>query len=263
MSRQKMIVSGFLAVSVALVLLAGTAPAGIIIDHVGTTDPVTEGWNHLPSGTTTEGASGDGQAWAMTTTKKNGYYIISGSTDWAAYEAALNDPTGWTFTSTVKLQLAADVNDCQSARMWDPTHGDLWALHLVDGSGTKAAGMWALHTTGAVQIHAMDPTAGYNTYQMVYDPAGDSGSGLLTYYLNGGSVGTLTRGQAEDAPGGPGGDYMGFADWESAAGTSSSHDWKLVQFETGQHPVPEPTTLVLLVTGIVGLLAYAWRKRRS
>jgi hypothetical protein len=27
-------------------------------------------------------------------------------------------------------------------------------------------------------------------------------------------------------------------------------------------PVPEPTTAILLCTGVIGLLAYAWRKRK-
>ena len=35
-----------------------------------------------------------------------------------------------------------------------------------------------------------------------------------------------------------------------------------VQFETAPAPIPEPSTLILLGYGLVGLLAYAWRKRR-
>jgi hypothetical protein len=74
------------------------------------------------------------------------------------------------------------------------------------------------------------------------------------------------------------------ADWSLASGTGSWADsWKNVKFwnfwttagtgspvdngidtisvgPAGQ--VPEPTTISLLVTGLLGLLAYAWRKRK-
>jgi len=35
-----------------------------------------------------------------------------------------------------------------------------------------------------------------------------------------------------------------------------------VSFETAGEPIPEPGTLVLLAAGLVGLLCYAWRKRK-
>jgi hypothetical protein len=43
-------------------------------------------------------------------------------------------------------------------------------------------------------------------------------------------------------------------------GSDRFYDNVLVRVDP--NPVPEPSTMVLLVTGLVGLLAYAWRKRK-
>ena len=48
-----------------------------------------------------------------------------------------------------------------------------------------------------------------------------------------------------------------------SAGSAHSEVWDRVVIAEGAYPVvPEPSTVVLLTTGLIGLLAYAWRKRR-
>ena len=46
--------------------------------------------------------------------------------------------------------------------------------------------------------------------------------------------------------------------WHSGGGTYSGIDKVYLDYT----PVPEPGTLVLLATGLLGLLCYAWRKRK-
>jgi hypothetical protein len=45
-------------------------------------------------------------------------------------------------------------------------------------------------------------------------------------------------------------------------GTGSGNGGFRMVALTGPAPIPEPGTLVLIATGLIGLLAYAWRKRK-
>jgi hypothetical protein len=45
-------------------------------------------------------------------------------------------------------------------------------------------------------------------------------------------------------------------------GAGSSMSFDVISINQAPPPVPEPSTIVLLATGLLGLLAYAWRKRK-
>lgn len=64
--------------------------------------------------------------------------------------------------------------------------------------------------------------------------------------VSSGAISNLSRG-------GPG-NIEGFGFWSGVTGTTFYLD--------GYGAVPEPGTLVLLITGLTGLVCYAWRKRR-
>ena len=56
-------------------------------------------------------------------------------------------------------------------------------------------------------------------------------------------------------------DYVQFAGQPSGY-ESNTGQIEYIRIQSGAYaPVPEPTALVMLVTGVIGLLAYAWRKR--
>jgi hypothetical protein len=94
----------------------------------------------------------------------------------------------------------------------------------------------------------------------------------VTVYINGVSQGTMTHpycqlsqlngiGVLGRSPFG-GGDLTGSTDEFRIYNTALSASAVLADYNAGPAPVPEPGTCVLLLTGLIGLLCYAWKKRR-
>ena len=84
-------------------------------------------------------------------------------------------------------------------------------------------------------------------------------STTVTAYLDGNQVGTFTTHADRDTV-----QYLGFTDitFDKIVLSSVSIDNCMFIDDLQVSTIPEPGTLVLLVVGLLGLLAYAWRKRR-
>ena len=88
----------------------------------------------------------------------------------------------------------------------------------------------------------------------MYDPNGDSGNGIVEYYIDGGLVGSNTRAEVEDETI----NHFGFG--KASSPVSDGH-YSWARFETGRNIVPEPSTIAML-GGLVCLSLLMWRRWR-
>lgn len=88
--------------------------------------------------------------------------------------------------------------------------------------------------------------------QMWVNPTGEETASIVSSQVTttGGGVGWA-------APG-----YVTIRNWAMPAGNGLMDDVKVGSSWGDVAPVPEPCTAMLLATGLIGLLAYAWRKRK-
>lgn len=255
-----------ITIGLAVALVGSVAPAvhaEIIVDHVGTNNPTTESpaWSlYTALGDPVVGAGNDELAhWSIecplvpsagTGRGVSAYYKFS----LADYFA---DPgtDGWTTTAVAKVITATAGNATFS--LVDET--DWWGLQLVGGPGVTGTGVYTfLGSWTSTLLSSVDPTIAYHAYQIVLDPVGAGPTDdRVTYYMDGNVLGTYSR---ADTPDHNTKDVL-FGDGSTTDGASESH-WASCRFETGQHVIPEPSTLVLLAMGGLGLLAWRLRRRR-
>lgn len=200
--------------------------------HRGGADPLTEAG-----------------AWTLDTNTSTGERTlvtgVSGRPHWqvsvnagrrANYQHTLSpsqwsDPAGWTLTARVRAISALDMfQSCLEVN----DDRDLWLLSLVTSGGTLSPGLWTTNASPQVhqQLATFDPSAGYHTIQMVYDPAADDGNGAVSFYLDGDVVGTQTRAESLSRS-------FKRVVWgdNNSGGLASDARYAFVQFETGQRPL--------------------------
>ena len=177
----------------------------------------------------------------------------------------MTDPSGWTLTYRAKV-INADRN-FESYWALVGNGGFAWIITLVGGptAGPTPTGMryftladsGGFPTTAAVLPGSTDPSLAYHTYQMVYDP----GAASVSFYIDG-VFSTSQTGPGTVFGGGIGASRIEFGDGQGTGAPGGTETrFSLVQFEIGQHVVPEPSTMALLGLGGLGLAL--WRRNRK
>src|SRR5262249_28268940 len=147
----------------------------------------------------------------------------------------VTDPSGWTATMRVKVN--------SSDGLYENCHLAVADGRKVGGLGLGGGPKVSSNSRGVFygdtgyfgpnmhQLYSIE-TLGYRTYQMVYDPSGDSGNGTVKYYADGILIGTLTRAQVVSDSGV--GISFGDNDYYPVDPASDAQ-YSLVRFELGQH----------------------------
>ena len=244
-----------LLVGLFVVAMCATVQAATIGQHVGSTDPTTEGFNQDANGIAPVGVNDGGtQAWLIDSLWcRNSIFpsaaqLTDMSTNgWVAQQkvrmgVANLDPNNTAYLGMATMEVAPSLagTDAYSVCLGTDASGNptVWQFdELVGGPSLVSLGT----VTGT----------GYHTYQLVHAP----GAATATLSVDGSYMATLNP-----TPGFGLERYMiGNTASQALPGTAVGVYLAGASLTT---PVPEPTTLALLTIGLFGLLAYAWRKRR-
>lgn len=141
-----------------------------------------------------------------------------------------------------------------------------WQLDLGHGQGTATC-LMLISGANNNQSKAI-PSADFGNWMHVAATI-DGTAGQIKYYLNGALFDTVA---SHVSSGTTDNYYIGWGNWLGAARgdsfTGGIDEVRVYNTVLGVDQiatlagVPEPSTMMLMATGLIGLLAYAWRKRR-
>jgi hypothetical protein len=247
---------------VFVVALSAPIQADIIAQHVGSTDPVTEGFEQMFSGAgpATDPDNGGVPVWNVPSSGTRYYhYVFSDAT------VASMMSTGWVATETVRpnlypfddshygvnLELSMDPGDATGTRTYtlevgtdSSNHATLCYLNniTIDGSVTQ------IPLTGVTGVGAL------HTYELrCPNPAVSDAAQVYVDGIYQTTVAAMTGSNTV-----PGLSRLNWGSSSGGAGPSADVYWSGVTLST----IPEPSSIALLATGLLSLLAYAWRKRK-
>jgi hypothetical protein len=255
-----------MVVAVALVAgLQGAAQADTtLIQHVGMTDPTTEGFTLSPNGSPARFSADpgwDGQsnnspagedAWWFA--GAGGSLSALGSYNYTptAGQLASMDSSGWKAEMRVLDNLVSGSGGPDNGADYGVGLNLLTATRDfeiyvgTDDSDNVTLHRWTASGTEQLTIPVINAKYAYHTYNMTAAP----GATQATISIDGAVVGTVDGIEGSYTP------MFGFGSFSSNG--VFSVDYSHVSLST----VPEPSTLALLSAAACGLVCYAWRKRK-
>jgi hypothetical protein len=235
--------------------LQGSAQASVLFATSGTADPVSNGLTLFSQTVPEDGpnaalqyAGTDGLGWTMDTvsvsghTAYNRYNYTIGATD-------LSDMGKYGWTSTVRTQvLYAPTANWWYNQFTVHTASRQYELYLgADASGTPWLKGYEAGAISGDYLAGLNLAPGYHTYTM---SAAAGSPTSIDVQVDGIHRATFS---GDTSLGNPG--LVVFGTGSANAQQIEFTTWSLTA-------APEPATLTMLVTGMIGLLAYAWRRRK-
>jgi hypothetical protein len=257
----------FAGVIALLALWAASASAGMI-SYNANADPAGETYDGYPteSGiqpwakgdpakTTGTGIVdtdyGNVLAWQATDGNDNGWYHYPTSAD-----VALSESTGYTLSANLRPATSASTNYVHVVCYNDNSNHKTGWMYLRSNPAGSGDNLFIKVNDNADYVYEMVNAAlGYHDYKLTVAPGATTASFLVdgtTIFSNVPLLDNSTWGLTSS--------YIEFGDNTGSSTTGGGTiNYHSVVWST---TIPEPCAITILGTGLIGLLAYAWRKRK-